>query len=404
MSKLLRSLFFLVISFLSLLYLILKLLHVNDYTDPVDGIILAENPPVKIKSTIDGSISELLASHNEKVIKGQTLAIIDGNDLISNKEQMFSEFNYLSELIKLKEQLIQLSQQEISRAEKSIDFEKARHQAQKKLDTFLLKVAESELSSESDSAASKLSFELNNNIVQSAEVLSLSDFEKLDLISKSKDVIDKIRNKEIKYNQIAYEMNLKEAEFNLTLSKLNQEKTKTLKQTNITEQEYRELKVELTKVQDRMRVNDFDISKTILKSPIEGNLTYISEEIKESQIANKNQVSFIVTPENNNFYVELYLPDQVYKEVSVGHTVNIEVFAWNHYKHGIITGQIQSITKSKVPSTHHDTPAYLAKVEIDQSDRAQLDLQQGFVIKARVVLGEVSILSYIIKKLNLDDR
>ncbi|TMP89009.1 hypothetical protein CWC05_01245 [Pseudoalteromonas ruthenica] len=404
MSKLLRSLVFLVISFLLLLYLILKLLFVNDYTDPVDGVILADPSPVKIKSTINGSISELFASHNEKVKKGQILAIINGDDLTSNKEQIHSEYIHLSELIKLKEQLINLSEQEIVRAEKSINFEIARHKAQKKLDAFLLKVAESELNSESNSAASKLSYELNNNIVKSTELLSLSDFEKLDLISKSKDAIDKIRNKDIKYNKIAYEMKLKEAEFNLTLSKLNKEKTKALKQANITEQEYRELKVELTKVQDRMRVNDFKISKTFIKSPIEGNLTYISEDVKESKVANKNQVSFIVTPENNNFYVELYLPDQIYKEVSVGHTVNIEVFAWNHYKHGIITGQIQSITKNKVPSTHHDTPAYLAKVEIDRSDKTQLDLQQGFTIKARVVLGEVSILSYIIKKLNLDDK
>jgi multidrug efflux pump subunit AcrA (membrane-fusion protein) len=145
-----------------------------------------------------------------------------------------------------------------------------------------------------------------------------------------------------------------------------------------------------------------DLARAYVLAPIDGYIVNVSPDVRDANVVKDNAEMFAIHDQASPLEAELVLTDEQFKDTRVGQRVNMELYAWNHYKHGVIPGEIVAITRSKVIPTiaESKTAAFVAKVRIAKADIR--NIKMGFDLKARIILGNISLFDYLLKKLNLD--
>lgn len=377
-------------------------MQLDSYSEKLSGVIVSDNEPKKINAFERSEIGSIMVKVGDFVSEGQILATL--SDPVLNVELEQTRFRLIDLEKKLQRELLgaKIIEQRIQLTEALIT------QKQASLVTTLegekLSLAKAQLDATSPLLKNLdvLSHSLGQDLIKLGNLSQLSTIDRIEYLDKAHSIIGRITDirSQLDSATINSQQEKQNAEIEMTeLSlKLLDEKNRLIQaesQIAVTQQTLRE---------SQSKVNELTIEQERLKlvSPADGTVTYISSNLTESNIVEAQETLLVITPHEYNLYAELYLNDKQYKDVVNGNDVSIEVYAWNHHKHGVSRGRIDSVTRSKISSAHYDKPSFIARVSLFPEKDSQIVLERGFTFNARVKLEKVSVFEYLIRKIKSD--
>jgi membrane fusion protein len=386
-----------VAAFVIVAAVVLRVFSVHDYIDNIDGAITTDVPPVKIISEDQYRISRVFKHLGERVRRGDPLIQLDG-------AQQRITLLKLEKTLEAKRSELQYSRDRLAGTEQKIELN-ARI-TERKLRLASLDAGQTKMTIELDARRQKaareiqaLSEKILARTIPALDTPALSDIEKARVLSTAHADLRQMHQvaSEVRANQ-----NRVERERLLTQIEVTQLQDQwadlQLARADI-QRTIDELTTEVaTLEQERMEIRNA-LSRLLIRSPADGSVIRISPNILNANLVERNEELFLIHGDGSKLEAELLLTDEQFKDARVGQRVNLELHAWNHYKHGVIRGRIVSISGSKVmPKVlPAKTASFAAVVRIDPGQR--LSLRPGYDLKARIILGEVSLLDYMLKKI-----
>ena len=389
-----------IVVFLATLAAILQLVPMTDHLDNVNGKISSASPPVKLMADGQYRIAKVHARLDQRVRKGQLLLEFaheaqqaelqeTESDIAANASELafhLAESAAIREKIALNETII-------------VDKEKLKKIVDEKNALILSLDAERKVSTEKIRA---LSSKLLNQILPRIDDPMFSSLDRMKILSNAhaelrqmQDVASQMQNNsylpEETRRKAAIEVStLRKENADLRLAGANAERAAFAIKSAVARLEIRRARLQA------------DLARAFVLAPIDGYIVNVSPSVRDANLVKDNEEMFAIHNQGSPLEAELVLTDEQFKDARVGQRVNMELYAWNHYKHGVIPGEIVAITRSKVIPTVAETKAaaFVAKVRIARADAR--DIKMGFDLKARIILGEVSLFDYLLKKLNLD--
>ena len=389
-----------VLAFVVVAGLALRMVPIHDYVENVDGAIITNVRPTRLLSEDQYLIARVYKHLGDDVRRGEPLVQLDGarqrvemvklDQSIADKR---SELAYSREEQKSIDHKLDLNSQVIEK--------KRRLASMDAKDTAMI-VA---LDAKREGVARELRT-LSEDIAH--RLIPALDSPAISKIEKAKVLADANSNLQRMYEFAA------EAQSNRTKA----ERDHLRVQVEIAEQEVEQANLRLTKVdlaraigvlegeirsieQERDQLKDA-LGRLSIRAPVSGKVIRVSPSLLDSNLVEKNEELFLIQPSGASLEAELALTDEQFKDARVGQDVNLELYAWNHYKYGSVRGRIASISSSKImPQIYPSkSPQFVASVRI--LPQQNLQLKPGYNLQATIILGKISLLEFILKKIRVE--
>lgn len=132
----------------------------------------------------------------------------------------------------------------------------------------------------------------------------------------------------------------------------------------------------------------------ILSAPRKGKVIYAST-LQKNQYLNQNEIIFYISPENSDYFGEMYLPQHDFGRIKIGQSVLIKVRSYPYEEYGFIRGQVAFISDIPVRDS-----VFLSKVEIYWTPHdSAIKLRPGILADADVITDDQTILYRIWKNI-----
>lgn len=389
-----------IILFLLLLAAILQLVPITDHLDDVTGKISSASPPIKLMSDGQYRIEKVHVRLDQYVRKGQLLLAFAHESVQAELQATESEIAGNARELAFHQAERATIVEKIALNERIIvDKENLKKILDEKNALVLSLDAERKVSTEKIRA---LSSKLLNQILPRIDDPMFSSLDRMKILSNAhaelrqmQDLSTQMQNNsylpEETRRKAAIEVStLRKENADLRLGLANAERAAFAIESTVAR-----LEIKRTKLKS-------DLARAFVTSPIDGYIVNVSPGVRDANLVKDNEEMFAIHNQGSPLEAELVLTDEHFKDARVGQRVNMELYAWNHYKHGVLPGEIVSITRTKVMPTiaESKTASFVAKVRINQPDLR--NIKMGFDLKARIILGNVSLFDYLLKKLNLD--
>ncbi|WP_196139860.1 HlyD family secretion protein [Aliikangiella sp. G2MR2-5] len=384
--------------FISLaLYILLSFVHVDDYSKPINGFVSTNPYPYKIKSQVSAEIKELPVKEGNNVLADQILLQLDDNalkielDSLKKKKEYLNQkiIGYLEKKEILAERLI-LNKEYEKNLIKRLSSKKSFVENKKELS----EVSKSYVGSIKDDAK-KLIQQLDKNNKQ-----LLSKVKELDIRTQAHNVIERGLSYEKERASIQYENELASLEFADSQYQLGIENRNIDYEINQVSQELLDLNSTLDDVKSKIEQLKIKLTHTTVLAPISGVITSVEPSVLTSNTITANETLVTLVPEGAKLIGVLALSDEDYRQIKVGQKVNLEFFAWNHYKYGILKGTVEKVSVGKISHPVSGRLGHFAEVNLDN----RLDVEIGYSFRARVLWEKVPLYKYILKKMNIDNE
>ena len=391
-----------IVGFFLIFALLLHFVPVTDFLDGVNGRISSSAPPVKLVSDGQYRIHKVHVRLDQFVRKGDLLlefateaasAELQGTEteISGNARELtyhHSEIATITEKIKLNEQIIV----EKASLKKIMDLKNAlviQMDGERKVATEKIRT---------------LSSKLLNQILPRIDDPMFSSLDRMKILSNAhaelrqmQDVANQMQNNsylpEETQRKAAIEASLLRKEnADLRLARANAERA------------VQGIAGSVAQLEIKAAALRADLARARIVAPLEGYVVNVSPSVQHANVVKANEELFAIHDQRSALEAELVLTDEQFKDARVGQHVNMELYAWNHYKHGVVPGEIVAISRSKVLPTIAESkiPTFVATVKIPPASAP--NLKMGFDLKAKIILGNISLFEYVLKKLNLTDR
>lgn len=130
---------------------------------------------------------------------------------------------------------------------------------------------------------------------------------------------------------------------------------------------------------------------------------YFQQDISEgSYLQGGSEIGIIYPDKINKYYIELYVENADIVKLKIGQKVKISIEGYMSNEFDHFEGEIANIPADKVSNDTY----YIVKVKCNIKDsniqnKKTLNIKNGMLCKASVVINEKSVLEYIIKKIDL---
>lgn len=388
-----------IVAFLLALALIMHLVPVTDYLDGVSGRISSATPPVKILSDGQHRIDKVHVQLDQQVKKGDVLIEFAREALDADLRATDAEIAghsrelgfHQTEITTIGEK-IALNEHIIADKERLKNIVDEKNQLVMKLDD--------ERKATTDKIRA-LTDKLLNRILPRIDDPMFSSLDRMKILSNAhaelrqmQDLTTQMQNntylpEETRRKAAIEASTLRKENADLRLARADAERAAYAIENTVARLHIK-----------RARLAS-DLARTSVLAPADGYIVDISPAIRQANLVKDNEEMFAIHNQAAPLEAELVLSDEQFRDARVGQRVNMELYAWNHYKHGIIPGEIVAISRTKVMPVmaSSKSPAFVATVRIPS--RSMADIKMGFDLKARVVLGDITLFAYLLKKLNL---
>jgi multidrug resistance efflux pump len=388
-----------IVLFLLALVLIMRFVPVTDYLDGVTGRISSASPPLKILSDGQYRIDKVHVRRDQYVRKGDILIEFAREALDAELQATDAEIAGNGRELSFRQIEIATGGEKIALNEHIIaDKERLKRIVDEKNEAVIKIDAERRTTTEKIRAASD---KLLNRILPRIDDPMFSSLDRMKILSNAhaelrqmQDLTTQMQNNtylpEETRRRAAIEASiLRKENADLRLARADAERA-----VHAIENAVARLRIKRVKLAS-------DLARTRVLAPADGCIVDISPGIAQANLVKDNEEMFAIHDQASPLEAELVLTDEQFRDARVGQRVNMELYAWTHYKHGVIPGRIVAISRTKVmpimaPSK---SAAFVAKVRIPS--RSMADVKMGFDLKARVVLGDITLFDYLLKKLNL---
>ncbi|WP_449433566.1 HlyD family type I secretion periplasmic adaptor subunit [Pseudomonas putida] len=156
---------------------------------------------------------------------------------------------------------------------------------------------------------------------------------------------------------------------------------------------------ENTTLADRLRALDYEVTHTVIRSPIDGMVQGLSIATVGGIIQPGFKIMEIV-PVNEPLQVDAMIPVQAIDKMVPGLEVDISFPAFNHAKTPNIPGRVKTVSADRLLDEESKQPFYLAQVEVTGAGMSLLGsnhIRPGMPASVTIKTGERNLLSYLLK-------
>ncbi len=134
-----------------------------------------------------------------------------------------------------------------------------------------------------------------------------------------------------------------------------------------------------------------ELSKQYLIATTSGTVNFIFNAKQSSNLINKNDLLLSISPDKNNFYAKVVLPENNIQYVKPAMAAHLELDAYYHLEYGIIKGDVAYISARK------EDDKFYALIKLNNASHFQL--KSGYNISGEIITERMSLVQYFIKKL-----
>ena len=386
-----------VLGFLLLLMGLLSWVKVNDYVDNVTGKIVTISPPIKLIAEEQAMIQKVLVKRDQLVRKGEVLVEFDRKELLAEQQQLHADLEKYQREVTVKTQEEKILEEKLKINRRVIAEKKA-----------LQKISQQRATIDAKSATDKaadiehleaVSRQMLKNTAKHMDDPRFSSLDKMKILA---DAHNNLRDmSELSSNAKSVLLDAEEAarKYAIEIALLEKENLELELDRQRLGGDLADSQNELAKLSIRQGVLANRLERLVLRAPVDGQVVFVADSLLRSNIAKSNEELLVIQAEGAVLQAELSMTDEQYKDARVGQRVNLELYAWNHYRHGVVSGRIIDVSEDKITTPSFDRPAFIARVELPV--KAGIDLKTGFSLKAKIILGRISLYHYLLKKLNL---
>ncbi|MGV8887865.1 MAG: HlyD family type I secretion periplasmic adaptor subunit [Pseudomonas sp.] len=156
---------------------------------------------------------------------------------------------------------------------------------------------------------------------------------------------------------------------------------------------------ENTTLADRLRALDYEVTHTVIRSPIDG----IVQSLSIATIGGIIQPGFKImeiVPDNEPLQVDAMIPVQAIDKMVPGLAVDIAFPAFNHAQTPNIPGRVKTVSADRLLDEESKEPFYLAQVEVTPDGMSLLGsnhIRPGMPASVTIKTGERNMMSYLLK-------
>lgn len=156
---------------------------------------------------------------------------------------------------------------------------------------------------------------------------------------------------------------------------------------------------EASALTDRLRSLDYEVTHTVIRSPIDG----IVLGLNASTIGGVIQAGSVimnVVPANEPLQVDAMIPVQAIDKMTPGLPVDITFPAFNHAQTPSIPGRVLTISADRLVDESNKQPYYLAQIEVTPEGMDKLGsnrIRAGMPATVTIITGERNLMSYLMK-------
>jgi protease secretion system membrane fusion protein len=156
---------------------------------------------------------------------------------------------------------------------------------------------------------------------------------------------------------------------------------------------------ENTTLADRLRALDYEVTHTVIRSPIDGMVQSLSIATIGGIIQPGFKIMEIV-PDNEPLQVDAMIPVQAIDKMVPGLDVDIAFPAFNHARTPNIPGRVKTVSADRLLDEESKQPYYLAQVEVTPEGMSLLGsnhIRPGMPASVTIKTGERNLMSYLLK-------
>ncbi len=156
---------------------------------------------------------------------------------------------------------------------------------------------------------------------------------------------------------------------------------------------------ENTTLSDRLRALDYEVTHTVIRSPIDGMVQALSIATVGGIIQPGFKIMEIV-PLNEPLQVDAMIPVQAIDKMVPGLAVDIAFPAFNHARTPNLPDRVKTISADRLLDEASKEPCYLAQVEVTPAGMALLGtihIRPGMPATVTIKTGERNMMSYLLK-------
>lgn len=156
---------------------------------------------------------------------------------------------------------------------------------------------------------------------------------------------------------------------------------------------------ENTTLADRLRALDYEVTHTVIRSPIDGMVQSLSIATVGGIIQPGFKIMEIV-PDNEPLQVDAMIPVQAIDKMAPGLAVDIAFPAFNHAQTPNIPGRVKTVSADRLLDEESKQPFYLAQVEVTPDGMSLLGsnhIRPGMPASVTIKTGERNMMSYLLK-------
>ena len=381
--------FRILLGFLILSLILLFTVPINDTVSFTQGEIISQNPQLDLKAPFEAQLSKIYVHEGQKINAGDTLMAIynDANsrEYITQKaekgfleKKLFSVQSLLASLDKKKSEVG--VENKINSSTRNVDVENIRNNIE----------------------ALKAQYKLQQQKLNDALERNKADsvLYKKDMLSKleynaGKDLTNDIRESlNITKNELQKQ---KTQQYESINEFTNRQHTVALKNIELEEnnQNLNQLQIdlenELIKANENLALLSHELSKQYLTATTSGTVNFIFNAKQSSNLINKNDLLLSISPDTNNFYAKVVLPENNIQYVKPAMPAHLELDAYYHLEYGIIKGDVTYISARK------ENDKFYALIKLNNAN--QFQLKPGYNISGEIITERLIMFQYFIKKL-----
>lgn len=388
-QKFIMWFFSILFAFLLLILILLFTIHINDTVSFTQGEIISQSPQLDLKAPFEAQVSKIYVHEGQKIKAGDTLMIIysdvNSREYITQKaekdylEKKLSSMQSLSASLNKKKNEVG-TENKLNSSDLNIDVENIQHNIQA-LDT-QYKLQQQKLND-------ALERNKADSILYKKDMLSKLEYNAgKDLTSDIQESLNATKNELQKQKTQQYssanEFASKQHQLALTNIEL-EENHQNLNQLQI------DLEKELIKVNENIALLSRELSKQYLIAVTNGTVNFIFNAKQSSNLINKNDLLLSISPDKNDFYAKVVLPENNIQYLKPAMPAHIELDAYYHLEYGIIKGDVTYISARK------ENDKFYALIKLNNANNFQL--KSGYNISGEIITDRLILIQYFIKKL-----
>jgi protease secretion system membrane fusion protein len=160
-----------------------------------------------------------------------------------------------------------------------------------------------------------------------------------------------------------------------------------------------DMQKEAAALADRLRALDYEVSNTVIRSPIDGVVLGLSASTIGGVIQAGSRIMDVV-PANEPLQVDAMVPVQAIDKMQPGLPVDIAFPAFNHAQTPNIPGRVLTISADRLIDETNKQPYYLAEIEVTAEGMDKLGsnrIRPGMPATVTIKTGERNLMSYLMK-------